>query len=98
MPDEEELPPLVPDMAQALRLLKATHDNYREILAAIRDGRRGWRRSRHAGLVRPAQPGADRVRVLGPPDPAAARALRVMSRQTLPPPPRRGRVGVGVAA
>ncbi len=37
MPDEEELPPLVPNMAQALRLLKASHDSYREILAAIRD-------------------------------------------------------------
>jgi len=41
MPDEEELPPLVPDMAQALRLLKASHDNYREILAAIRDAGAG---------------------------------------------------------
>ena len=37
MPDEEEPPPLAPDMAQAPRPLKASHDSYREILAAIRE-------------------------------------------------------------
>ena len=37
MSEQSELPPLVPEMAHALRLLDASHQFYAEIVGALRD-------------------------------------------------------------
>ena len=37
MPEDSEFPPLAPELAQALGLLRASHEMYREILSAIQD-------------------------------------------------------------
>ncbi len=37
MPDNNELPPLVPEMVRSLGLLKASHEFYADIVGALRD-------------------------------------------------------------
>ena len=37
MSDGSGIPPLAPELAQALGLLKASHEMYRDILGAVRD-------------------------------------------------------------